>query len=162
MAGSRGVFLIIAASSFLLMASYSPVVQCGNHQQRYNNQHQYHQRHQPVNRPYYYHHQYHQQQRPKQPYAIVPHHQSAPLHYYRYHQKAKVNAAVPVVAVVAVPPAPPAVAAAVPALRLSPSPLRQSVVELLVNNSDRYSTLVTAVKAAALVDTLSTGTASIN
>ena len=40
---------------------------------------------------------------------------------------------------------------------LLPPPKPQSIVDLLVKNSDTYSTLITATKAAGLVDTLSTG-----
>ena len=36
-------------------------------------------------------------------------------------------------------------------------PKRQSIVDVLIKNSDTFSTLITAAKAADLVDTLATG-----
>lgn len=40
---------------------------------------------------------------------------------------------------------------------LLPQSKPQTIVDVLVENSDTYSTLITAVKSAQLVDTLSTG-----
>ena len=40
-------------------------------------------------------------------------------------------------------------------------PKKQSIVDILVENSDTYSTLITAVKAVDLVDTLSTGISTV-
>jgi len=40
---------------------------------------------------------------------------------------------------------------------LLPAPKRKSIVEILIENSDIYSTLITAAKTADLVETLSTG-----
>ena len=40
---------------------------------------------------------------------------------------------------------------------LLPQSKPQSIVDVLVKNSETYSTLITAVKTAQLVDTLSTG-----
>ena len=40
-------------------------------------------------------------------------------------------------------------------------PKKQSIVDILVENSDTYSTLITAVKAVNLVDTLSTGISTV-
>ena len=40
---------------------------------------------------------------------------------------------------------------------LLPPPKRQSIADILIENSGTFSTLITAAKAANLVDTLSTG-----
>ena len=122
--------LIIAC----VLVSYS-VVNCGN----------YHYRHQqPVPNPY------HRRQHP---------HQHRPHYYYRkpaiahrpHHQlkPATINP-IPIATPVTVPPPPPVVAAVQPRQR-------QSVVDVLVKNKDRYSTLIAAVQKVELVDTLSNG-----
>ena len=44
----------------------------------------------------------------------------------------------------------------------SPVPKGQSIVDIFMENSDTFSTLITAAKVADLVDTLSTGMLYIN
>jgi len=131
---------MIITSSLLIIAcvlvSYS-VVNCGN----------YHYRHQQTAPNPYHRRQYPHQHRPhyyfrKPAIAHRPHHQLKP---------ARVNPIPIATAVVTVAPPP-----AVPVAAVQPRQ-RKSVVDVLLKNKSRYSTLISAVQKVELADTLSNG-----